>query len=108
MSISSFLFLLKPALLLVTLISLVIQLGILVSGQLFFIPGHMKDNPILSLIVKAPSIEWTQKNHCSPSCSIASLQVSLLYLTMSLSRLEAKSHSSWYTIPKTSLTPLTL
>ena len=99
MSISSFLFLLKPALLLVTLISLVIQLGI---------PGHMKDNPILSLIVKAPSIEWTQKNHCSPSCSIASLQVSLLYLTMSLSRLEAKSHSSWYTIPKTSLTPLTL
>ena len=44
-----------------------------------FIPGHMKDNPILiSLIVKAPSIEWTQKNRCSPSCSIASLQVSLL------------------------------
>lgn len=69
----------------------------------------MKDNLILiSLTVKAPSIEWTQKNHCSLSCSIASLQVSLFYLTMSPSRLEAKSHSSWYTIPKTSLIPLTL
>ena len=55
------------------------ELGRLASGQLFVIPGHMKDNPILiSLIVKAPSIEGTQKNHCSPSCSIASLQVSLL------------------------------
>lgn len=73
---------------------------------IIFILGHIKDSPFLTnLKVKISSIEWTQKSHCPLPCWIANLQVSLLYLTVCSSRLEAKSYSSCYTISKISLTP---